>query len=172
MLMCTCRFSKVAKMSDTSNLNIQIQIKTQFLSVGIIYGAYLVFKFCDSRMVSSEPYVNLKYKTSSGNFNAYIAEGRDDKWMMIELCRFRNHNQITDFDVLLKSFCGHSCGSGPIFIEGIEFRPIDNVSTKLYASTHTYIKCLKYFNYLIIVKKTHLLIKLIYIYMCNNFIHV
>ncbi|GJU78769.1 phloem protein 2-like protein [Tanacetum coccineum] len=52
---------------------------------------------------------------------------RDGEWMMIELCRFRSHNQIVDFEVQLQSFCGHPCGSGPIFVDGIEFRPIDNV---------------------------------------------
>ncbi|XP_071686616.1 uncharacterized protein [Rutidosis leptorrhynchoides] len=120
------RFSKVAKISETSDLNIKIQIKTKFLSEGVIYGAYLVFKFCDSRMVSSDTYVNLKYKTSTGSYNSYIAKGRDDAWKMIELCKFEDHSQIIDFEVQLKRFHGHSCGSGPIFIEGIEFQPIDD----------------------------------------------
>ena len=122
------RFGTVAKISNTQNLKIPIKIKTQFLSLGIIYGAYLVFKFCDPKMVSSKPYVDLKYKTASGKLNSYIAERRDGEWMMIELCRFRSHSQINDFEFQLKSFCGHPCGSGPIFIDGIEFRPINNVS--------------------------------------------
>ena len=122
------RFGTVAKISNTQNLKIPIKIKTQFLSLGIIYGAYLVFKFCDPKLVSSKPYVDLKYKTSSEKLNSYIAERRDGEWMMIELCRFRSHSQIIDFEVQLKSFCGHPCGSGPIFLDGIEFRPIDNVS--------------------------------------------
>lgn len=122
------RFGTVAKISDTSNLKIPIKIKTRFLSLGIIYGAYLVFKFYDPNIVSSKLYVNLRYKTASGKLNSYIAERRDGEWMMIELCRFRSHSQIIDFEVQLKSFCGHPCGNGPIFIDGIEFRPINNVS--------------------------------------------
>ncbi|GKB84304.1 zinc finger, CCHC-type containing protein [Tanacetum coccineum] len=78
-------------------------------------------------MVSSKPYVDLKYKTASGELNSYIVERRDGEWLMIELCRFRSDNQIIDFKVQLESFCGHPCGSGPIFVDGIEFRPIDNV---------------------------------------------
>ncbi|GKD23215.1 phloem protein 2-like protein, partial [Tanacetum coccineum] len=120
------RFGTVAKISNTQNLKIPIKIKTQFLSLGIIYGAYLVFRFCDPKTVSSKPYVDLKYKTASGKLNSYIAERRDGEWMMIELCRFRSHNQVVDFEIQLKSFCGHPCGSGPIFVDGIEFRPIDN----------------------------------------------
>ncbi|GJU94666.1 phloem protein 2-like protein [Tanacetum coccineum] len=120
-------FGTVAKISTTQNLKIPIKIKTQFLSLGIIYGAYLVFKFCDPKMVSSKPYVDLKYKTASGELNSYIAERRDGEWMMIELCRFRCDNQIIDFKVQLESLWGHPCGSGPIFVDGIEFRPIDNV---------------------------------------------
>ncbi|GJW14208.1 phloem protein 2-like protein [Tanacetum coccineum] len=58
--------------------------------------------------------------------NSCIVERRDSEWMIIELCRFRSHNQINDFEVQLKSFCGHLCGNGPIFLDGIEFRPIDN----------------------------------------------
>ncbi|GJW36799.1 phloem protein 2-like protein, partial [Tanacetum coccineum] len=56
-----------------------------------------------------------------------LPEWRDGEWMMIKLCRFRSHSQIIDFEVQLKSFCGHPCGSGPIYIDGIEFRPINNV---------------------------------------------
>ncbi|GKE06903.1 phloem protein 2-like protein, partial [Tanacetum coccineum] len=124
------RFGTVLKISDTSHLNIPINIKTQFLSSGIIYGAYLVFKFCDPNEVSSKPYVKLEYSIASEDLNSYVAVRRDDGWMMIELCRFRNHNLITEFKVQLKRFWGHPCGSGPIFLDGIEFRPFDNVEHK------------------------------------------
>ncbi|PWA74585.1 Phloem protein 2-like protein [Artemisia annua] len=79
-------------------------------------------------MVSNKPYVDLKYKTASGELNSYIAEWRDGEWMIVELCRFRSDNQIIDFKVQLESFCRHPCGNGPIFVDGIEFRPIDNVT--------------------------------------------
>ncbi|GKB84782.1 phloem protein 2-like protein [Tanacetum coccineum] len=79
------RFGTVLKISDTSHLNIRIDIKTQFLSLGIIHGAYLVFKFCDPKTVSSEPYVKLEYSIACEDFNSYVAERRDDGWIMIEL---------------------------------------------------------------------------------------
>lgn len=123
------RFSKVAKISDVSNLNIQIQIKTQFLTLDIMYGAYLVFKFCDRRKISSRPlYVNLKYKKAGETLNAYFAEWRaGSKWLAIELFRFWNNNETTNFDVLLESFSSYYCGNLGIFIEGIEFQAIPSV---------------------------------------------
>ncbi|GJY04818.1 zinc finger, CCHC-type containing protein [Tanacetum coccineum] len=102
------------------------RVLQQFSSFGIIYEAYLVFKFCDPKTDSSEQYVKLKYKIASRTLNSYVVERRDDEWMMIESCRFRNHDQVIDFEVLLKSFSGRSCGSGPIYVDGIEFRPIDS----------------------------------------------
>ncbi|GJR54857.1 phloem protein 2-like protein [Tanacetum coccineum] len=71
------RFSKVAKISDISNLMIQVELKPQLLTPGIMYGAYLVFKFCSRRKISSLPlYVNLRYKKDGETLNAYFAEWR------------------------------------------------------------------------------------------------
>ncbi|GKC03175.1 phloem protein 2-like protein [Tanacetum coccineum] len=137
------RFGTVAEISDTSCLNIPINIKTRFLSLGIIYGAYLVFKFCDPKTVSSEPYVKLEYSIASEDLNSYVAERRVDGWMMIELCRFRNHNQIAEFNVQLERFRGHPCGNGPIFVDGIEFRPIDNLIIANQSSLQE--RCIKIF---------------------------
>ncbi|KAI3792906.1 hypothetical protein L2E82_06799 [Cichorium intybus] len=126
------RFSKVAKLLDISNLNIQIQIKTQLLTPKIMYGAYLVFKFCDRRKVSSRPlYVNLKYKKSGEALNAYFAEWKaGGNWLTIELFRFWNNNETMEFDFLLESFSRYYCGSLGIFVEGIEFQAINNVDCK------------------------------------------
>nr|GFA07905.1 protein kinase-like domain, phloem protein 2-like protein [Tanacetum cinerariifolium] len=50
-------------MLDISDLNIEIKRRAQFLSRDVVYGVYLVFKFCDSRKFSSKPmYVNLNYR--------------------------------------------------------------------------------------------------------------
>lgn len=124
------RFSKVAKISDISNLNIQVQIKTQFLSREIMYGAYLVFKFCDRKKFSSRPlYVNLKYKKGGESLNSYFAEWRaGSKWLTVELFRFWNNKETMDFNVLLESFSHYYCGNGGVFIEGIEFNTIRSVS--------------------------------------------
>ncbi|KAJ9556384.1 hypothetical protein OSB04_010998 [Centaurea solstitialis] len=126
------RFSKVAKISNVSDLNIQIQIETPFLTPSIMYGVYLVFKFCGRRKVSKRPlYVNLKYKKAGETLNAYFAEWRSDSnWLAIELFRFWNNNETTDFDVLLESFSSYYCGNLGIFIEGIEFQAIHNAIDK------------------------------------------
>ncbi|GJT06706.1 kinase-like domain, phloem protein 2-like protein [Tanacetum coccineum] len=49
------RFGTVVEMLDISDLNIEIKTRAQFLSPDVVYGVYLVFKFCDSRNFSSKP---------------------------------------------------------------------------------------------------------------------
>ncbi|PWA92334.1 protein kinase-like domain, Phloem protein 2-like protein [Artemisia annua] len=121
------RFQKVAKLLDISNLKIQIQVKTQFLSQDVTYGVHLVFKFCD-RPISSKPmYVNLTYKMESNILHSYFATSRNDNWMMTELCRFWNNKEHNDFSVLLESLSRYYCGSDAIYVEGIEFRAMDKV---------------------------------------------
>ncbi|KAF5783826.1 putative protein kinase RLK-Pelle-LRR-I-1 family [Helianthus annuus] len=123
------RFQRVVKMMDISDLKIQIKIKTQFLSPNVIYGAHLVFKFCDPRKFSSNlKYVNLKYKLGGEILHAYFATCGDDMWMMIELCRFIPHKKDIDFEVLLESLSRYYCGTGEIYVEGIHFQPINNTT--------------------------------------------
>ncbi|MFS8026609.1 putative phloem protein [Helianthus anomalus] len=123
------RFPRVPLMMDISNLNIQARIKAQLLSPSVIYGVYLVFKFVEPNIISSKPkYVNLMYKLKENEtLHAYFATWRKDKWMMVELYRFLNKDG-GDFEVLLESFSRCYCGTGPIYIEGIEFRAINNVT--------------------------------------------
>ncbi|KAL8259761.1 hypothetical protein R6Q59_027714 [Mikania micrantha] len=92
------RFQRVVKIMDISNLNILIKIKTHFLSPNVIYGAHLVFKFCEPRKISSKlMYVNLKYQMGSETLHAYFATCEDDEWMKVELCRFVPHKKDVDF---------------------------------------------------------------------------
>ncbi|GJW91549.1 kinase-like domain, phloem protein 2-like protein [Tanacetum coccineum] len=121
------RFHRVAKMMDMTNLKIQIKIKTEILSMDIVYGVHLVFKFCDPGKVSNNPiYVNLKYKMGSETSHAYFAKHRDDDgWMMIELSRFLNQKEVNVFEVSLESFSRYYCGSGAIYVQGIEFQAIE-----------------------------------------------
>ncbi|KAI3737955.1 hypothetical protein L2E82_27973 [Cichorium intybus] len=129
------RFHKVAKMLNISNLNIQVKTKPQFLSPGLNYGVNLVFRFCDPRKsLAKRMYVNLKYKKGNETLHAYFATWRDDGWMMIELCRFLNYKEDTDFEFLLESFSVCYCECRDIYIEGIEFRAIDNVQQLLMKS--------------------------------------
>ncbi|KAD3337414.1 hypothetical protein E3N88_32934 [Mikania micrantha] len=129
----TSRFQRVVKIMDISNLNIHIKIKTQFLSPNVIYGAHLVFKFCEPRKISSSKlmYVNLKYQMGSETLHAYFATCEDDEWMMVELCRFIPHKKDVEFKVLLQSLSRYYCGSGAIYVEGIHFRAINNATLKV-----------------------------------------
>ena len=60
--------------------------------------------------------------------HAYFATWRDEEWLMIELGRFPNHKKDANFEVLLESFSQYNCERNGIYIEGIEFRAIHDVS--------------------------------------------
>jgi len=127
-----CRFQRVVKLEDISNLRIKIKLSTQYLSPNVIYGAHLVFKFCDQRKVSSNlMYVNLKYQMGSETRHAYFATCGDDDWMMIELCRFIPHKKDVDFEVLIDSLSRYYCGRGAIYVEGIHFLAINDTTSKV-----------------------------------------
>nr|XP_043628653.1 F-box protein At2g02240-like isoform X2 [Erigeron canadensis] len=122
------RFKKVAEMLDVANLNIHITKSTKLLLPDVKYNVHLVFKFCYPRKSHADRmYVNLKYKMGNQNLNAYFATMRNDKWLMIELCRFSNQKEETNVDILLESFTRCYCDSRAIYIEGIEFQALDNV---------------------------------------------
>ncbi|KAJ0736028.1 putative protein kinase RLK-Pelle-LRR-I-1 family [Helianthus annuus] len=122
------RFPKVAKMFYISNLNIQIKIRTQYLSPSVNYKVHLIFRFSGPRKSQAKRmYVNLKYKMWNESLNAFFATWREDGWMMIELFQFLNHKKDTDFEVILEGFSRCYCGSDSIYIEGIQFQAIDNV---------------------------------------------
>ncbi|GKB01511.1 serine/threonine-protein kinase, active site protein [Tanacetum coccineum] len=62
--------------------------------------------------------------------HAYFATWRDEDWMMVELCRFRNQKKDTNFEALLESFSRYFCKRNGIYIEGIEFRAIHDVNNE------------------------------------------
>ena len=128
-------------MFDISRLNIKIKTNAQFLSPNVVYGVYLVFKFCDSRNVSNKPmYVNLNYTKGTEIHHAYFATRRDKEWLMIELCQILNQNKDVVIEFLLKSFSCY-CGDGAIYVQGIEFRATDKVSLKCYSLLHSLFFC-------------------------------
>ena len=126
-----CRFGTVVEMLDISNLNIEIKTSAQLLSANVVYGVYLVFKFCESRHFASKPvHVDLNYRKGHEILNAYFATWRDNEWMTIELYRFMNQKEDVVFEFLLECFSSNDCGDGAIYVEGIEFRAIQKVSWK------------------------------------------
>ncbi|KAL7619050.1 hypothetical protein Lser_V15G01742 [Lactuca serriola] len=50
--------------------------------------------------------------------------------MMIELCRFLNDKENIDFKFVLESFSRYHCRDNTIYVEGIEFLPIENVKNE------------------------------------------
>lgn len=134
-------------MLDISDLMIKIMTKTDLLSPGVLYGVHLVFKFCDSRTFSSKPmHVNLKYKKGSETLHAHFAKWRDDEWMMIELYRFLNQKENVVFKFLLESLSTYNCGDDAIYVEGLEFRAIDNASFDVFLGSHSRFYFLKFWN--------------------------
>ncbi|GJS76379.1 kinase-like domain, phloem protein 2-like protein, partial [Tanacetum coccineum] len=120
------RFEAVLDILDISDLNFEVKTRAQFLSPDVIYGVYLVFKFCDSKNFSSKPmYVNLRYRNGHKNLHAYFATWRDEQWMMIELHRFLNQNEDVVFEFLFERFSSYYSGDVAVYVEGIEFRPIE-----------------------------------------------
>nr|XP_043633799.1 uncharacterized protein LOC122605002 [Erigeron canadensis] len=121
------RFSKIAEISDISNLKIKIKIRTRSLSVGVNYSVHLVLKFCGARKSpTKQMYVNLTYKMGNETLHAYFATWSEDGWMRIELYRFLNNKEDTDFEFLLESFSKCYCESDVIYVEGLECRANDN----------------------------------------------
>ncbi|XP_035836234.1 uncharacterized protein LOC110942590 isoform X1 [Helianthus annuus] len=126
------RFPKVAEMFYVSNLNIQIKIRTQFLSPSVNYRVHLIFRFRGPRKSQAKRmYVNLKYQMGNESLNAYFATWREDGWMMIELFQFLNYKKDTAFEVLLESFSRCYCGCDSIYIEGIQFQAYSETPKKL-----------------------------------------
>ncbi|GJT43606.1 kinase-like domain, phloem protein 2-like protein, partial [Tanacetum coccineum] len=104
-------FGTVVKILDISNLNFEVKTRAPFLSPDVVYGVYLVFKFCDSKHFTDKPmYVNLRYRNGHKSLHAYFAPWRDEQWMMIELHRFLNHNENVVFEFLLESFSSYYSG--------------------------------------------------------------
>ncbi|XP_076938469.1 F-box protein PP2-B5-like [Bidens hawaiensis] len=149
------RFPKVAEMFDISNLNLQIKIRTRFLSPSVYYKVHLIFRFRGPRKSKARHmYLNLKYKMGNKTLHAYFATRREDGWMMIELFQFLNHKKDTDFEVLLESFSRCYCGSDSIYIEGVQFQGFDNASLKIHFGSYSMLFYIKenifhiYINYM------------------------
>ncbi|KAL7611217.1 hypothetical protein Lser_V15G10497 [Lactuca serriola] len=139
------RFSEVAKIERAEDMNIEVDIETIFLTPGITYAAYLVFKnFAEdnsddsdhnsdhdsddshtvkSKMLFEPLYVGLQYKfKDAGEFSvSYLAEQIDNGWMLIELCQFISHKKAAKLEVSFDSI--HVRDS--ILIEGIQFLPVE-----------------------------------------------
>ncbi|CAI9275004.1 unnamed protein product [Lactuca saligna] len=131
----TSRFSEVAKIEGTNNLQIEVDIETILLSPGITYAAYLVFKFIhrfsdvshfdeSSEITSSQPtFVGLQYKFKDADESSFshFADWTENGWMMIELCQFVSYGKVAKLELLLEGIPSYNI----ILLEGIQFLPVE-----------------------------------------------
>nr|XP_043630327.1 uncharacterized protein LOC122601647 [Erigeron canadensis] len=98
-------------------------VKTQFLSPQITYTVNLVFKFIYTKKAVCKPtYSVLRYKLEAEEKLSvcYLADKREDGWLMAELYQFTSDSRYVDLQILIE-------GSYSLAVEGIEFRPLDMV---------------------------------------------
>lgn len=77
----TCRFGKVAKILNVSKVDMQVEVKTNFLSSNVIYAAYLVCKQV-SHLFESPKLAGLKYKLNNQKKILHFIYSRlYGKWM-------------------------------------------------------------------------------------------
>lgn len=129
------RFSEVAKIEGTHNLQIEVDIETILLSPGITYAAYLVFKFFhrfndvshlneSSEITSSQPtFVGLQYKFKDADESSFshFADWTENGWMMIELCQFVSYGKVAKLELLLEGIPSYNI----MLLEGIQFLPVE-----------------------------------------------
>jgi len=106
-----------------------MHVRTQLLSPQVTYTVNLVFK-CNFMEVSSSKITQLALKYKLRKETKYtiscLVDGREDGWLMVELYQFTNDKVDVDLEILFESSVnGESCS---LLVEGIEFRPLDNVS--------------------------------------------
>ncbi|XP_023743705.1 uncharacterized protein LOC111891875 isoform X1 [Lactuca sativa] len=94
-------------------------VKTQFLSSHVTYTLNLVFH---SDHYTSNDYLGLNYilagETKSST--VYLANKREDGWLMAELYQFNSDSRNVDFEITFQS-------NDRLLVEGIEFLPVERV---------------------------------------------
>ncbi|KAL7598435.1 hypothetical protein Lser_V15G22728 [Lactuca serriola] len=92
------------------------RVRTQFLSPHVAYTLNLVFDISYGR----KDYLGLSYilagETKSST--SYLAEKREDGWLMAELYQFTSDSRNVDLEITFE--CRY-----PLLVEGIEFQPLE-----------------------------------------------
>ncbi|KAF5774394.1 putative protein kinase RLK-Pelle-LRR-VIII-1 family [Helianthus annuus] len=101
------------------------QVRSQFLSPGITYTVNLVFKFKIRKERRCEP-ISLKYRLQgeSESLISYLAYEREDGWWACELYQLTTDHRTVDLQIMFEGFDRYYDN---IFLEGIEFQPLENV---------------------------------------------
>ncbi|KAI3692230.1 hypothetical protein L6452_32041 [Arctium lappa] len=101
-------------------------VRTRFLSPRITYTVNLVFKFYLTKKNLSKPaLLALKYKLEGETKSSilYLADGREDGWMMVELFQFASDTRIFDVKICFEGI--EYSFTSFLQVKGIEFRPLE-----------------------------------------------
>ncbi|KAJ0919203.1 putative protein kinase RLK-Pelle-CrRLK1L-1 family [Helianthus annuus] len=117
------RFSKVVFVRSPRR-EMQVKIRTQFLSSHVTYAAYLVCKsdYCPEDIASYLLIYRLNSKSKS--YISYPSKMEESGWWMFELFQTINLKRSSDFIISLKILDWPFCYRSHPLIEGIKFLPI------------------------------------------------
>ncbi|XP_023765679.1 uncharacterized protein LOC111914158 isoform X4 [Lactuca sativa] len=119
------RFGKVAKILNVSKVDMQVEVKTNFLSSNVIYAAYLVCKQV-SHLFESPKLAGLKYKLNNQkkSYISYIRDYMENGWVMIELFRTNCKRRDVEIKIFLEQIYVDSYSrKDEVVVEGILFLP-------------------------------------------------
>ncbi|PWA86885.1 protein kinase-like domain-containing protein [Artemisia annua] len=121
---CNSRFS----MSYSTNGDkFQTHVRTRMLSPRITYIVNIVFKFLSETQQRKGGCIDLKYKIAGErNYSTvYLANKREDDWLVAELCYFISDRTSVDLEIMFDYHKSH------IVVEGIEFRPLEKAGNEV-----------------------------------------
>ncbi|PWA43948.1 serine/threonine/dual specificity protein kinase, catalytic domain-containing protein [Artemisia annua] len=103
--------------------------KPLFLSPDVTYGLNLVFCYSEIQIMKQQ-HVGIRYKLQREKTISIVhfADKKENKWLVAELYQFTSTEEsILDLEIFLED-----CGlSGDLYIEGIEFRPLEKVERQV-----------------------------------------
>ncbi|GJY43404.1 kinase-like domain, phloem protein 2-like protein [Tanacetum coccineum] len=77
---------------------------------------------------SSNECMELTYKIGNKYFHSHYTEDTADGWSMIPLYQFPNPKDGVDIDIIVEGFLGSHFKKQAIYLEGVEFRAISNMT--------------------------------------------
>lgn len=108
---------------STNGDKFHTHVRTRMLSPRITYIVNIVFKFSSETQQRKGGRIDLKYKLAGErNYSTvYLANKREDDWLMAELYYFISDGTSVDLEIMFDYHKSH------IVVEGIEFRPLEKV---------------------------------------------
>lgn len=111
-------------------------VKARLLSPNITYTVNLVFKFTyHNRNALNEPtYAAFRHKMDgeAKSSISYLADGREDGWLMAELYLFTSDSRSLDLKILFEG------STFSMVVDAIDFQPVKKVSTLIICFINSY----------------------------------